>query len=175
MTTKKNKNNKIKPKMGRPDKLDLLPQIAKKIENGAMPEVAAISCGMSRRTFYKYMQLGKDGHKDFTDFTDVINEAKITMRSTIEQRLYLAHPTFYARHSPMLREGKDGLEGGNNYDNKDTNIQVVTVSSIVDSASKDNAINIFDYEVKDIDKEINYVGDNGNDNKKPTDTDTEVE
>ena len=97
------------------------------------------------------------------------------MRSTIEQRLYLAHPTFYARHSPMLREGKDGLEGWNNYDNKDTNIQVVTVSSIVDSASKDNAINIFDYEVKDIDKEINYVGDNGNDNKKPTDTDTEVE
>ncbi len=174
MTTKKTKKTDIKPKMGRPDKLDLLDKIAEKIKHGAMPEVAAMSCGMGARTFYRYMSKGEEGIEGFRQFRQVINEAKIEMRATIEQRLYLAHPTFYARHSPMLREGKDDLEGWNNYDNKDTNIQVVTVSSIVDSAHAQNPIDIINYTVKDADKEIDFIGEDGNSKPRTTKEDTEV-
>lgn len=150
-------------KKGRPTKYSklLAQEIASDIRTGVTPEVAAIERGISTTTYYDWMQKGKEGIQPFTDFSELITRAKYGLRKFVEQRLFAEHPTFYARHAPNMRE-KDGVEGWNGYENKDTNIQVVTVSSIVDSAHNKQPIDVLDYKVEDVDDEIQYIGEDGN-------------
>ena len=156
-------NNKKTVAKGRPTKYSklLAQEIASDIRTGVTPEVAAMDRGISTTTYYDWMQKGKEGIAPFTEFSELITRAKYGLRKFVEQRLFAEHPTFYARHAPNMRE-KDGVEGWNGYENKDTNIQVVTVSSIVDSAFNKQPIDVLDYKVEDVDDEIQYIGEDGN-------------
>lgn len=72
-----------KPPTGRPSKLtpELQQQIVQLITAGCYPEVAAGACGISRTTFYEWMQRAAGEHPDrpATDellaFADAISEA----------------------------------------------------------------------------------------------------
>jgi hypothetical protein len=161
--------NKIKKvKLGRPTKfsITLAREIALDISEGVTPEVSAADRGIHPATFYDWMQKGKDGIEPFSEFSELVTRARFGLRKFVEQRIFVENPTFYARHSPNMRE-KDGIEGWSGYEKNDVNIQVVTVSSIVDGVNQQllkegKELDILNYDEITESDEIKYIGENGN-------------
>tara|TARA_R110002020_G_scaffold34640_11_gene105203 strand:+ start:1431 stop:1919 length:489 start_codon:yes stop_codon:yes gene_type:complete len=154
--------------MARPSKFtDIVREkIIQSIGQGVTPEVAAELHGVSSRTFYEWMQKGREGEEGFSQFSQDVTHAKRRMRSLIERKIAITNPTFFASRSPLMRE-REGMEGWHGFEKNDINVQIVTVSSIVDGARKQLQEQGKDFDVlalPELTEEIKYIGDNGSSN-----------
>jgi len=68
---------KPKRKPGRPTKLNaaLQARICEKMRSGNVPETAAISEGVARRTFFEWLEKGKRGEQPYAEFRLAVDQA----------------------------------------------------------------------------------------------------
>ena len=154
--------------MARPIKYTkaLAEEIAQEIRQGVTPEVACQVHGLGISTYYEWCAKGRDGVKPFTEFLEVITHARVMLRRLVERRILLSDAKFFASRSPLMRE-KDGIDGWHGFEKNDVNVQVVTVSSIVDSVLEED--DDFDILSKpQTTHKIKYIGENGTKQKAKT-------
>lgn len=96
---------------GRKTKLTrrLIEEIAEKIRNGSWDYVAAESSGVSRRTFYLWLQQAEssDAKPLFLHFLHEVTEARAAARQDAEARIYNEDPFKWLRYGPG-RHRSDG-------------------------------------------------------------------
>ena len=161
--------------MARPTKInrDLIDNIAGHISNGVTPEVAAQVEGINPATYYRWINKGKDDTKGlFYEFCEAITQARTLMRAKIELTLAETDPRFFATRSPIMREQSD-VPGWHNFEKQQQlQVNVVTVSSIIDDAIEalPEPANILELPNLD-DKDIHFIGENGHKNGHEQDTD----
>lgn len=93
--------------MARKSKLtsELIILICDNIRLGAFDHVAAASAGISRSTFYSWLQQAEQPDADplFLEFLDKVSQAKATARQVAEARVFQENPFAWLRFGP----GKD--------------------------------------------------------------------
>jgi len=95
---KKNKASaapKATRKSGRPTKLtpELQDRICDKIRRGVYPEIAAVSEGVPRTTFYRWLEQGENARSkcyesSFRDFRDAVDGARAVAEAIASAKLY---------------------------------------------------------------------------------------
>lgn len=158
--------------MARPIKYtkNLAEEIAQEIKQGVTPEVAAQIHGLGISTYYEWMSKGRDNIKPFTEFLESVSRARAQLRRFVERRILVNNPTFFAARSPLMRESQE-MQGWHGFEHNDVNVQVVTISSIVDGAraalhAKGENLDIL--ALPEVTDRINYIGDNGSTNNNRT-------
>src|SRR4051794_37730861 len=87
----------------------MLQMLAARIRLGAFAWVAAESAGISRRTFYRYMQLGERGDPVYVHFYTEVCRARAEARFDAESRVFAANPALWLRKGPgRERQGEPG-------------------------------------------------------------------
>ena len=150
--------------MAKPTKItkQLIDDIAGHISQGVTPEVASQIEGISPRTYYNWMEKGREGIEPYVQFLQSTLRARTLLRAKIEFTLAETDPRFFATRSPIMREGD--IPGWHNFEKPDrVQVNVVTVSSIIDDAldSLPGPFDILALPNVD-DKEIKFIGENGN-------------
>jgi len=161
--------------MARPTKISkqLTDKIAKQIAKGVTPEIACQLEGINPATYYRWINKGKEDTKGlFYEFCEAITRAKVEMRAYIEAELMASDPRFYATRSPLMRETSE-VPGWHNFEKaQQVQVNVVTVSSIVDDGLQQLPQSTNLLELPNLkDDEIQFIGENGHKNGHSKDTD----
>lgn len=84
-------------------------RIVKAIYAGAFDWVAACAAGISRSTFYDWMQRGRAGEPPFSDFSDKVDQARAQARLAREIKVARTQPLAWLRYGPgRERPGEPG-------------------------------------------------------------------
>lgn len=90
--------------MGRRSKLtpELIEAIADRIRVGSFPHVAAAACGISKSTYFRWMQRAeeKGAPKIYRELSDRVREAAGVARSNAEVRVFRDNPFSWLRYGP---------------------------------------------------------------------------
>ena len=155
--------------MTRPTKLteELIEAISGHISQGITPEVAVQIEEVSPRTYYNWIEKAKDGKEPYVQFLQSLTRAKVLMRAKIEFELAETDARFFATRSPIMRETSD-VPGWHNFEKQpQLQVNVVTVSSIIDDAleSLPESVNILELpNLKE--EEIKFIGEGNSSNSK---------
>lgn len=89
-------------KRGRKTKLndDVQTSIIKAIRRGSFDWVAAEAAGISRRTFYDWIEQGEKGAAEFSHFSHEVAKARAQARQSAEARVHRANPFAWLRFGP---------------------------------------------------------------------------
>jgi len=156
--------------MARPSKIsrDLIDNIAGHISTGVTPEVAAQVEGINPATYYRWVNKGKEEVKGlFYEFCEAITRAKVLMRARVELTLAEQDPRFFATRSPIMRETSD-VPGWHNFEKaQQVQVNVVTVSSIIDDAREQLPESTNILELPNLtEQEIKFIGEGSSSKSK---------
>ena len=154
--------------MARTTKLNknIIKGIVKHISKGVTPEIAAHLEGIATSTYYYWLERGREGIEPFSELLEKVIYARNEIRAKIEYQLAEEDPRFFATRSPIMREDNE-VPGWHNFE-KPHNIQVnvVTVSSIIDDAIEQvGAIDLLQLPNLE-DNRIKYIGENNKNGTK---------
>jgi hypothetical protein len=99
---------------GRPTILNaaVLRELLENLRSGAFDGVAAEAAGVSRRTFYRWLQLGRSGKEPFVRLEEAVRQAKALARLGAERRVREQQPLSWLRLGPgRERRGEPGWAG----------------------------------------------------------------
>lgn len=75
-------------------------EIAKRVQVGSYPYVAAQSLGIAPSTFYAWMARGEQGRKPYQELWEKVSAAQATARFSAEARVYRDNPLAWLRLGP---------------------------------------------------------------------------